>query len=213
MLSIALPKGSLEEGTFQLFKEADLEIISTERGYSPKIKDPRIGKVKILRPQEIPTYVEEGHFDLGISGLDWVIESGVDVVDVASLPYSKQSSGSVKIVLAVPNDSPWNAAKDVPSGARISTEYPNLTKSYFEDMGIDVNIMFSYGATEEKVPELVDAVVDLTETGATLQRNGLKIIGILLESTTRLIANKSSWDDLTKRSEIKDIQLLLCSAI
>lgn len=213
MLTLAIPKGSLEAGTLQLFKEADLEIKKTEREYNPKIDDQRIGKVKILRPQEIPKYVEEGYFDIGISGLDWVLESGADVVEVADLPYTKQGMGSVKIVIAVPQDSPWNSPTDIKPNSRISTEYPNLTSEYFKKLGIPVEIKYSYGATEAKVPELVDVVVDLTETGYTLLKNGLKIIGTILESTTKLIANKDSWKDPVKRSEIEEISILLRSAI
>lgn len=213
MLSLALPKGSLEQGTFELFREADLEIVRTEREYNPRIADPRIGKVKILRPQEIPLYVQEGYFDLGISGLDWVLESGADVVEVADLPYSKAGMGKVRLVVAVHASSPWQSARDIPDGARVSTEYPRLTEQFFERLGKHVHILYSYGATEAKVPELVDVAVDLTETGATLMRNGLKIIDVVLESTTKLIANRSSWSDPEKRREMEEIRTLLRGVI
>ncbi len=213
MLSLALPKGSLEQGTLELFREADLEIIRTEREYNPKIADARIGKVKILRPQEIPSYVEEGAFDIGISGLDWVLESGSDVVEVADLPYSKRGMGKVKLVVAVHSSSPWQDAHDIPKNARVSTEYPVLTKAYFERLGIPVRLMYSYGATEAKVPELVDVAMDLTETGATLVKNGLKIIDVVLESTTKLIANRQSWDDPEKRRMIEELRTLLIGVI
>ncbi|MHC1570334.1 MAG: ATP phosphoribosyltransferase [Methermicoccaceae archaeon] len=213
MLSLALPKGSLEQGTLELFREADLEIIRTEREYNPKIADPRIGKVKILRPQEIPSYVGEGAFDIGISGLDWVLESGSDVVEVADLPYSKSGMGKVKLVVAVQSTSPWQSARDIPENARVSTEYPALTKAYFERLGIPVRLMYSYGATEAKVPELVDVAMDLTETGATLAKNGLKIIDVVLESTTKLIANRRSWDDPEKRRMIEELRTLLLGVI
>jgi len=209
MLDIALPKGSLEEQTLLLFKQADLEIRKTDREYNPTVKDPRIKKVKILRPQEIPKYVEEGYFDLGISGKDWVIESDSDVVEVADMFYSKMGEGIVKIVIAVPNDTDIKSAKDIKPGSRVSTEYPNLTKKFFDSLGIPVDLRYSYGATEAKVPELVDVIVDLTETGSTLRKNGLKIVDIILESNTKLIANKKSWKDPLKRKEIEEIKILL----
>ncbi len=209
MLDIAIPKGSLEEQTLLLFKQADLEIKKTDREYNPTVKDPRIKKVKILRPQEIPKYVEEGYFDLGISGRDWVMESGSDVIEVADMIYSKQGEGIVKIVVAVPNEQPVKTANDIKPGSRVSTEYPKLTKKFFDNLGIPVDIRYSYGATEAKVPELVDVIVDLTETGSTLRKNGLKIVDIILESTTKLIANKKSWKDPVKRKEIEEIKILL----
>ena len=209
MLDIALPKGSLEEQTLLLFKQADLEIRKTDREYNPTVKDPRIRKVKILRPQEIPKYVEEGYFDLGISGKDWVIESDSDVVEVADMFYSKMGEGIVKIVIAVPNEKDIKSAKDIKPGSRVSTEYPNLTKKFFDKLGIAVDLRYSYGATEAKVPELVDVIVDLTETGSTLRKNGLKIVDIILESNTKLIANKKSMKDPVKRKEIEEIRILL----
>jgi ATP phosphoribosyltransferase len=209
MLDIALPKGSLEEQTLLLFKQADLEIRKTDREYNPTVKDPRIRKVKILRPQEIPKYVEEGYFDLGISGKDWVIESDSDVVEVADMFYSKMGEGIVKIVIAVPNEKDIKSAKDIKPGSRVSTEYPNLTKRFFNKLGIAVDLRYSYGATEAKVPELVDVIVDLTETGSTLRKNGLKIVDIILESNTKLIANKKSMNDPVKRKEIEEIKILL----
>jgi ATP phosphoribosyltransferase len=209
MIDIALPKGSLEEQTLLLFKQADLEIRKTDREYNPTVKDPRIRKVKILRPQEIPKYVEEGYFDLGISGKDWVLESDADVVEVADMFYSKLGEGVVKIVVAVPVDKDIKCAKDIKSGSRVSTEYPKLTKRFFDKLDIPVDIRYSYGATEAKVPELVDVIVDLTETGSTLRKNGLKIVDTILESNTKLIANKKSWKDPVKRKEIEEIKILL----
>jgi ATP phosphoribosyltransferase len=213
MLSLALPKGSLEEQTLLLFAQADLEVKKSSRAYNPTIDDPRLDKVKVLRPQEIPLYVQEGYFDLGISGHDWVQESGADVVEVAELPYAKTGTGIVRMVLAVPDDSPIREAADVPAGSRISTEFPNVTRRYFEDLGIDVDVHFSYGATEAKVPELMDALVDLTETGSTLRRNGLRIVDTVMESTTRLLANRDSWADPAKRTEIEEIRTLLLGVI
>ncbi len=213
MLSLALPKGSLEEQTLLLFSQADLEVKRSSREYNPTIDDPRIDRVKVLRPQEIPTYVQDGYFDLGISGHDWVMETGADVVEVAELPYAKTGAGVVKMVVAVPDDSDIQAASDILPGARISTEFPECTRRFFEGLGIDVEVHFSYGATEAKVPELMDALVDLTETGSTLRRNGLRIVDVVMESTTRLLANKDSWADPDKRQAIEEVRTLLLGVV
>jgi len=213
MLSIALPKGSLEEQTMLLFSQADLEVKKSSRQYNPVIDDPRIDKVKILRPQEIPTYVEEGYFDVGISGLDCIKESDSDVIEVAEMPYAKTGAGKLKMVIAVPNDSPVDRPEDIKKDSRISTEFPNITKTYFEKMGLPVKIFFSHGATEAKVPELMDVVVDLTETGQTLIKNQLKIVGVILESTTRLITNNAAWGDPVKRKAIEEIKTLLLGVV
>jgi ATP phosphoribosyltransferase len=213
MLALALPKGSLQEQTLLLFAQADLEGRGASRGYNPTIDDPRIDRVKILRPQEIPLYVQDGHFDLGISGHDWVRESGADVVEVAELPYAKTGTGVVKMVLAVQDASPISSARDIAPGSRISTEFPVVTKAFFDGLGIPVTVEYSYGATEAKVPELVDALVDLTETGETLRRNGLKIVDVVLESTTRLVANRASWEDAEKRQAIEEIRTLLLGVV
>lgn len=213
MLSIALPKGSLEEQTLLLFAQADLEVKRSSREYNPTITDHRIDRVKILRPQEIPGYVAEGHFDLGISGHDWVAESGADVVEVAELPYAKTGAGTVQLVLAVCQDSPAESGSDIKPGSRITTEFPRVTKAFFDKLGIDVDVSFSYGATEAKVPELMDALVDLTETGSTLRRNGLKIIDTVLVSTTRLLASREAWNDPVKRMAIEEIRTLLLGVI
>jgi len=213
MITLALPKGSLEAQTLQLFKEADLEVKRTDRDYNPCITDNRIGKVKILRPQEIPTYVEKGYFDLGISGLDWVHETCSDVVEVAKLSYSKTGEGNVKIVVAVHRDEPIDNVSRIRPGSRVTTEYPELTKKYFSQLGIPVQLFHSFGASEAKVPDLMDVVVDLTETGTTLRKNGLKIIGQIMESYTVIIANKASWGDDQKRREIEEIKTLLFGVI
>ncbi|MDO8880493.1 MAG: ATP phosphoribosyltransferase [Coriobacteriia bacterium] len=213
MLSIALPKGSLEEQTLLLFAEADLPVKKSSREYNPVIDDPRIARVKILRPQEIPLYVADGHFDLGISGHDWVTESGADVVEVAELPYAKTGAGVVKMVLAVCADSAVQTAADIPPGSRVTTEFPNVTRAFFERLGIPVEVSFSYGATEAKVPELMDALVDLTETGSTLRRNGLRIVDVILESTTRLFASRDAWEDPVRRRAIEEIRTLLLGVI
>lgn len=213
MLTIALPKGSLGEQTLLLFAQADLEVKKSSREYNPTIADPRIGKVKILRPQEIPTFVQDGYFDLGISGFDWVTETGADVVQVAELPYAKTGTGVVNMVLAVPDESPVSSAREIAPGSRISTEFPRVTERFFAELGIPVEIHFSYGATEAKVPDMMDALVDLTETGSTLRRNGLKIIDTVMTSTTRLLANHDSWADPEKRREIEEIRTLLLGVI
>jgi len=213
MLSIALPKGSLEQQTMLLFEQADLQVKKSSREYNPTIADPRIDKVKILRPQEIPLFVEEGYFDLGISGHDWVRETGADVVEIAELPYAKTGTGVVLMVLAVPEDSPVRSGRDIPAGARITTEFPRVTKAYFDELGIPVDVQFSYGATEAKVPEMMDALVDLTETGSTLRRNGLRIADTVLTSTTRLLANRASWEDPAKRVAMEEIRTLLLGVI
>ncbi|MFA5614504.1 MAG: ATP phosphoribosyltransferase [Methanoculleus sp.] len=213
MITIALPKGSLEAQTFQLFKEADLEVRRTDRDYNPRINDPRIGKVKILRPQEIPLYVQMGYFDIGISGLDWVQESGADVAEVANLSYSKTGDGNVKIVVAVHRDEPIDDVTAIRPGSRVTTEYPRITERFFSEIGVPVRLFASYGASEAKVPDLMDVVVDLTETGSTLKRNGLKIIGQIMESHTALLANHESLRDPEKRKAIEEITTLLLGVI
>ncbi|MCL2756643.1 MAG: ATP phosphoribosyltransferase [Coriobacteriia bacterium] len=213
MLSLALPKGSLEEQTYKLFDDANLKLIKPSRGYNPTIDDPRVAKVKILRPQEIPIYVASGDFDLGISGYDWVTESRADVIEIAELPYAKTGTGAVKMVLAVADKSSIQCARDIPPGSRITTEFPHITRSYFEQLGIPVEVFFSYGATEAKVPDFMDALVDLTETGATLRLNGLRIVETILESTTRLFTNRASWDDPVKHEAIEAIRTMLLGAI
>lgn len=212
-LCLALPKGSLEEQTLLLFSQADIAIRRSSREYNPTCEDPRIERVKILRPQEIPVFVQDGYFDLGISGHDWVRESGADVVEVAELPYAKTGTGVVNMVLAVPQESAVASARDIAPGSRITTEFPKTTREFFEGLGIPVEVHFSYGATEAKVPEMMDALVDLTETGSTLRRNGLKIVDTILTSTTRLVANRTAWADPDKRREIEEIRTLLLGVI
>jgi ATP phosphoribosyltransferase len=213
MIRIALPKGSLEAQTLQLFKEADLEVKRGDRDYNPVIDDHRIGKVKILRPQEIPNYVETGYFDLGISGLDWVRETKAKVKEVSPLSYSKTGEGTVKIVVAVHRDEPIDDVSRIRPNSRVTTEYPTITKEYFGRLGIPVQLFPSFGASEAKVPDLMDVVVDLTETGTTLRRNGLKIIGQIMESYTVIIANRDSFEDVAKRRAIEEIVTLLLGVI
>jgi ATP phosphoribosyltransferase len=214
MLKLVLPKGSLERATFELFEAADLKVRrGSDREYRGSVEDPRIESVAILRPQEIPTYVENGFFDLGVTGEDWIAETGANVTNVTALEYSKATDLPVKIVLAAPREAGLRSARDVRPGARISTEFPNLTKRYFDELGIPVEIYLSYGATEAKVPEIVDAIVDLTETGSTLRRHGMEIIEVLLESRTQLIANDSAYADPEKRRAIDELTLLLRGAV
>jgi ATP phosphoribosyltransferase len=213
MISIAIPKGSLEEETIALFKKADLEIRKTDREYNPTIIDSRIEKVKILRPQEIPKYVEYGYFDIGITGKDWVVESEVEIVEIADLGYSKKGAGNVRIIVAVPEDEDIHSAREIKSNSRVTTEYPNIVRKFFDELDVPVDIFFSYGATEAKVPDLMDVVVDVTETGETLRRNGLRIVDTIMESSTKLIANKDSFEDETKKKEIEEIKILLLGVI
>ncbi|HVF52712.1 MAG TPA: ATP phosphoribosyltransferase [Actinomycetota bacterium] len=214
MLKLVVPKGSLERATFELFDAADLRIVrANDREYRGEINDPRVASVAVLRPQEIPTYVEDGFFDLGVTGQDWIAETGAKVTQVTALEYSKQTDLPVKIVLAVPRDAGITRPEDIKPGSRISTEFPNLTRAYFERLGIPVHIFLSYGATEAKVPEIVDAIVDLTETGSTLRRHGMEIVDVILESRTQLIANPEAYAEPAKKQAIDELTILLRGAI
>jgi len=215
MLKLVIPKGSLEEQTLRLLEAADLHVRrGSPRDYHGSIDDDRIERVSVLRPQEIPTYVQDGLFDVGITGRDWVVETGAEVEELASLTYAKSGTGhGTRVVLAVPNEHPANSAKEIPAGSRISTEFERLTQRYFDDLGIDVRVVWSYGATEAKVPEIVDAIVDITETGSTLRAHGMKIIGTLLESEVLLIANRESAAHPAKRAAMDDITTLLLGAL
>ena len=214
MLSLVLPKGSLERATLDLFDAADLTVHrASERDYHASIEDPRIDKVRFLRPQEIPTYVAEGLFDFGITGRDWITETGADVASLGELAYSKATADPVRVVLAVPVSSGWESIADLPAGIRVSTEFPELTRKFLAEHGISAAVTPSYGATEAKVPDIVDAIVDLTETGSSLRRNGLRILHTLLISYTELIANRASYADDAKRAAMEDVALLLRGAI
>jgi ATP phosphoribosyltransferase len=215
MLKLVIPKGSLEEQTLRLFEAADLTVRrSSSRDYHGSVDDDRIDRVSVLRPQEIPTYVAEGLFDLGITGQDWIAETGSDVEVLASLRYAKTGTGhGTKVVLAVPNEHPANSAKEMPPGSSISTEFVNLTQRYFDDLGIDVRVAWSYGATEAKVPEIVDAIVDVTETGSTLRAHGMKIIETLLTSDPVLVANRDAVADPVKHVAMDDVTTLLLGAL
>lgn len=210
MLRLVLPKGSLEKSTLELFEAADLPVNrSSAVAYKATIADPRIDEVRILRPQEIPRYVAEGMFDIGITGRDWISETNSTVESLGQMHYSKATARPVNIVLAVPEDSPWESADDLPQGVRISSEYPEITRRYFEEKGIEADIQLSYGATEAKAPDIVDAVVDLTETGRALRAAGLKVIDTLLTSFTELVANPEAYADQDKRHAMQQIKTLL----
>jgi ATP phosphoribosyltransferase len=214
LLSLVIPKGSLERATLELFDAADLTVRrSSERDYHAVIDDPRIERVRFLRPQEIPSYVEQGLFDFGITGRDWITETGADVATLGELQYSKATSEPVRVVLAVPAAVSWQSVSDLPDGVRISTEFPALTRRFLEERGVKAVVIPSYGATEAKVPDIVDAIVDLTETGASLQRNGLRILDTLLTSYTELIANHAAYIDPARREAMEDVALLLRGAI
>jgi ATP phosphoribosyltransferase len=215
VLNLVIPKGSLEEQTLRLFEAADLHVSrSSTRDYHGTIDDDRIDRVSVLRPQEIPTYVQDGLFDLGITGEDWIAETAAEVDVLCTLRYAKSGTGhGTRIVLAVPNEHQANSASQIPPGTRISTEFMKLTERYFDQLGIDVHVVWSYGATEAKVPEIVDAIVDVTETGSTLRAHGMKIIETLLESDPVLVANRESAADPAKRAAMDDIVMLLRGAL
>ena len=210
MLRLVLPKGSLERATLELFDAADLGVSrSSSVAYRATIDDPRIDDVRILRPQEIPRYVAEGLFDLGITGRDWIEETASEVVSLGQLEYSKVSAQPVRIVVAVAGDSPATQAADLPPGVRISTEYVELSRRYFEKLGIDANVRLSYGATEAAIPDVADAIVELTETGSAIRAAGLKIIDTVLTSYTELVANPVAYQDPGKRHAMEQIRTLL----
>jgi ATP phosphoribosyltransferase len=215
VLKLVIPKGSLEEQTLRLFEAADLAVRrSSSRDYHGSVDDERIERVSVLRPQEIPTYVADGLFDLGITGQDWIEETGSDVEVLARLSYAKTGTGhGTTIVLAVPTDHPADSAKQMPHGSRISTEFVRITERYFAGLGIPVKVAWSYGATEAKVPEIVDAIVDVTETGSTLRAHGMKIIETLLTSEPVLVANKRAAADPATRAAMDDITTLLLGAL
>jgi ATP phosphoribosyltransferase len=210
VLKLVLPKGSLERATLVLFEAADLGVRrSSQVEYKASIADPRIDEVRILRPQEIPRYVADGLFDLGIAGRDWVEETGSDVVVLGELEYSKASASPFRIVVAVADDAPWDKVEDLPDGVRVSTEYPGLTRRFFAERGVRADVRLSYGATEAKVPDIVDCVVDGTETGRALRAADLRIIGEVLASFTALIANPVAHADPAKRQAMQQLKVLL----
>jgi len=209
-LNLGIPTGSLQKATVELFNKAGFHIAETERGYAPRIDDEQIQPI-YLRAQEMSRYVADGALDAGITGYDWITENGSDVVQVAELAYSKTSNKPTRWVLAVPNESKVKKPEDL-RDALIATELVNVTKKYFADKNIDVKIEFSWGATEAKA-RLLDAIVELTETGSSLKANNLRIIDTVLTSTPRFIANKKAWQDNFKREKIENISILLNAAI
>jgi ATP phosphoribosyltransferase len=196
--------------TLALFEEADLAVSrSSDVDYKAHIDDPRVDEVRILRPQEIPLYLADGMFDLGVTGRDWIEEQGVDLVSLGELRYSKNSSRPANIVLAVAEDSAVESVSDLKNGVRVSTEYPRLTKRFFERHGIDAEITLSYGATEAKIPDIADVVVDLTETGRAFRQARLRIIGTIISSYTELVANRAAYEDPAKRHAMHQLHTLL----
>jgi ATP phosphoribosyltransferase len=214
VLKFVLPKGSLEKATFDLFDAADLSINrSSAVDYKATIDDPRVDEVRILRPQEIASYVQEGLFDIGITGRDWIEETNSDVVSLGELKYSKATSLPIRVVVAVAQDSPAQTVADLKDGVRVTTEYPEMTRRYFAERGVKADIRLSYGASEAKIPDIADCVVDITETGRALRAAGLRIIDTMLTSYTELIANKQSWEDPAKRHAMEQIMTLLTGTL
>jgi ATP phosphoribosyltransferase len=214
VLKIVLPKGSLETATLALFDAADLTVVrSSSVEYKASIDDPRVESVRILRPQEIASYVQEGLFDIGITGRDWIEETSSDVVSLGELRYSKATSQPVRVVVAVADSSPAQTGKDLKDGVRVTTEYPEMTRRYFAERGIKADIRLSYGASEAKIPDIADCVVDITETGRALRASGLRIIDTVLTSYTELIANKESYADPVKRHAMQQIMTLLTGTL
>ncbi|MBU1862945.1 MAG: ATP phosphoribosyltransferase [Candidatus Omnitrophica bacterium] len=210
-LKFGLPKGSLEEATYRLFKKAGFEITVRSRSYYPTVNDDELEFV-LFRPQEMPRYVEDGVVDAALTGYDWIVENGSQVEEVCDLTYSKATRQKVKWVLAVKNDSRFKTVKDL-QGKKIATELVNVTKKYLEKKGVKAEVEFSWGATEVKPPLMADAIVDVTETGSSLRANNLRVIDTILESSTKLIANQKSMKDAWKREKIENIALLLNGAI
>jgi ATP phosphoribosyltransferase len=210
VLRLVLPKGSLETATLELFEGADLAVTrGSDVEYRGSIDDPRIDEVKILRPQEIPVYVAEGLFDFGVTGRDWVEETGADVVSLGQLHYSKATARPINVVLAVADSSDVRSVSDLPNGVRVATEYPALTRRFLAGHGIEADVRLSYGATEAKVPDIADAVVEITETGRALRAANLRIIDTILVSHTELVANKATYADPDKRHAMGQIHTLL----
>lgn len=210
-LRVGIPKGSLQDSTIALLKRAGLNVYTSSRSYFANTDDPEI-ECMLIRAQEMARYVEHGVLDCGLTGKDWVIESGLEVVTAAELVYAKQSLGKVRWVLAVPEDSSFIKPEDL-AGKIIATELVNVTKNYFSSRNIPVKVEFSWGATEVKPPTLADAIVEITETGSSLRANRLRIMETVLESSTQLIANRKAWAETEKRQKIENLGLMLCGAI
>jgi ATP phosphoribosyltransferase len=211
ILKLGIPKGSLEQATIDLFRRAGFNIATSSRSYFPAIDDPEI-ECMLIRAQEMARYVEDGVLDAGLTGFDWIMETGADVEKISDLVYSKQSFRSVRWVLAVPENSPIQSVKDL-DGKIIATELVKFTERYLAKHGVTAKVEFSWGATEVKPPVLADAIVEVTETGSSLRANKLRIVETLMESNTQFIANKASWADPWKRRKLEDVRLLLEGAI
>ncbi len=211
LLRLAIPAGSLQEATISLFQKAGYSLSLMGRSYNPTLDDPEIS-CTLIRPQEIPRYVQDGLMDAGLTGYDWICENEADVVEVAELAYSKVLRRPIRWVLAVPEESPIRSLEDL-EGKRIATEVVNLTTRRLAKSGVKATVEFSWGATEAKPPDLADAVVELTETGTSLRANGLRIIETILESTPRFVANRAAWDDPWRRRKIEDLVLMLEGAL
>ena len=210
-LVLGLPKGSLQEATFEIMHKAGFSVQVGSRSYMPSVDDPELA-ARLIRAQEISRYVELGLLDAGITGYDWIVENQSDVTEVADLVYAKQGMTPIRWVLAVPNDSPIRSVRDL-EGKRLATEAVGMTRRWLEKNGVRAEVEFSWGATEVKAPELVDAIVELTETGSSLRANNLRILDTVLESTTRLIANKKAWQDPVKKAKVEQIAMLLAGAL
>jgi ATP phosphoribosyltransferase len=214
VLRIVLPKGSLERATLDLFEAADLPVVrSSSVDYRASIDDPRVAEVRILRPQEIPVYVAEGLFDIGITGRDWVTETSSEVVSLGELHYSKATSDPVRVVVAVAGDSPVQSVADLPDGVRVASEYPEMTRRFFEGHGVSADVRLSYGASEAKIPDIADCVVDITETGRALRAAGLRVIDTILTSWTEVVANPASHADPERRRAMEQLMVLLNGAL
>lgn len=211
LLMLGLPKGSLEDSTKNLFAKAGWKITTSSRSYKPAIDDPDLDG-RFVRAQEVSRYVEHGFFDCGLTGYDWIQENASDVVEVCDLIYSRASVKKSRWVLCVPESSPIMTPQDL-AGKRVATELVNTVKRYFASLSVPVDVEFSWGATEVKVPDLVDAIVDITETGSSLRANKLRIVSTLMETNTKFIANKQSWANPAKRRKIETIALLLTGAL
>lgn len=210
-LKLGLPKGSLQEATFNLFEKAGFNFRTSSRSYQPMVDDEEIEPI-LLRPQEIPIYIHQGIIDAGLTGADWIADTGANVHEICELRYSKATNNPIRIVLAVHNDSPYQSASDL-AGKRLATEYVRLANRYFAERNIEVSVEFSWGACEVKVPQLVDAIVVNTETGSSLRAHNLRIIDTLLTSTTRFVCSPNVWADDWKRQKLESLEILLTGAM
>jgi ATP phosphoribosyltransferase len=214
VLKLVLPKGSLEKATLELFDAADLTVVrSSGVDYKASIDDPRVAAVRILRPQEIPSYVSEGLFDVGLTGRDWVEETSSDVVSLGELRYSKATDLPIRVVVAVAAESDVDKVEQFPHGVRVSSEYPELTRRYFESKGVDADVRLSHGASEAKIPDIADCIVDITETGRALRAAGLRIIDTILHSYTEMIANPAAFADPEQRHAMQQLMTLLTGTL